>query len=103
MPTRATPTLRNWYKDLETELLFRIVAVDEVNDSIEVQYFDGEIGELDSDSWYASAFEPIEAPEDWSAAYGNLSRDDLGYTDPDTHAPDINGRSLSDLIDDNDL
>lgn len=99
MPTRAEPILRNWYKDLETGLSFRVVAIDETSRSIDLQYFDGDIGETDFETWYASAFEPIEAPEDWSAPYGDMDRDDLGYTDPDTHAPKIDDQSLSDLLD----
>lgn len=85
MTTLTDPVISQWYKDVENDLLFKIVAIEESDDTIEVQYHNGDIGEYDSDSWYNSTFDFVEAPEDWSAPYGNIEADDLGYSDPDTH------------------
>lgn len=100
MPTTANPVLGNWYQDLETELSFRVVAIDETEDSIEVQYFNGDVGEFDFETWFASPFEPIEAPEDWSAPFDEIAPDDLGYTDPDSHAQKLDDSDINDLLED---
>lgn len=89
MTTIADPIIGSWYKDVENNLLFKVVAIDDKNDAIEVQYYDGDIGEYDRESWYASTFDFIEDPEDWSAPFDDLESDDLGYSDPDSHEQDF--------------
>lgn len=78
------PIVGNWYKNLEDETRFEIVALDENAQTVEIQYFDGEVEELDLDTWYELALEPMAAPEDWSGAYDELDPDDLGYSDDAT-------------------
>lgn len=78
------PIVGNWYKNLEDETRFEVVALDEKAQAIEIQYFDGEVEELDLDTWYDLVLEAIEAPEDWSGAYDELDPEDLGYTDEST-------------------
>lgn len=95
--SNADPILNNWYQDAETNRNFRIVALE--GDSIEVQYANGDLGEYDTASWYESAVFPIEPEEDWSAPYGDLEVDDLGYTDPDRHGFDPQEMTLDDLLD----
>jgi hypothetical protein len=100
MATIADPIIESWYKDVENSLIFKIVAIDEKDDTIEVQYLNGDIGEYDKDSWYNSTFDYIEAPEDWSAPYGNLETDDLGYSDTDIHiSPDQEDMDLVNMLD----
>lgn len=81
MTTIADPILNSWYKDFENNLKFKIVAFDEKDETIEVQYLNGDIGEYDQESWYNSTFDFIEAPEDWSAPFDDVEDDDLGYSD----------------------
>lgn len=91
MQTIATitdPIIGRWYKDVENNVTFKVVATEDNDDMIEVQYMDGDIGEYDRDSWYNATFDYIEPPEDWSAAYGDVEKDDLGYSDPDRRDPD---------------
>jgi hypothetical protein len=100
MTTIADPVIEGWYKDVENKLIFKIVAIDEAEDAINVQYINGDIGEYDKDSWYASTIDYIEPPEDWSAPYGKLETDDLGYSDNDIHVyPDQEDMSLADMLD----
>lgn len=75
------PIVGNWYKNLEGETRFEVVALDEKTQTVEIQYFDGEVEELDMDTWYDLVLEAIEAPEDWSGAYDELDPEDLGYND----------------------
>ena len=71
----------NWYKNPEAQAIFEIVAIDQENDCIEIQYFDGAIEELDLESWNELSIMEVAAPEDWSGAY-EMNKEDLdGYVD----------------------
>jgi hypothetical protein len=99
MTTITDPVIGNWYKDVENDLSFKVVAIDEKDETIEIQYKNGDIAEFDNDTWYNSTFDYIEAPEDWSAPY-EMEADDLGYSDPDIHVkPDQEDMDISDLLD----
>ena len=99
MTTITDPIINNWYKDVENDLTFVVVAIEDSGDTIEVQYANGDISEFDKDSWYGSTFDFIETPEDWSAAYGQIENEDLGYSDPDLHKPSQEGKELADWLD----
>ena len=74
------PVVGNWYKDNE-DRIFEVVSFDEGDSYIELQYFDGEIDEMDLDAWESLSIESVAAPEDWSGPFDEMERDDLGYTD----------------------
>ena len=99
MMTITDPIIGSWYKDVENEATFKVVAIEGNGDAIEVQYADGDIGEYDKDSWCNSILIRIEAPEDWSAPYGEIEADDLGYSDPDKHKPLNEDMDLVDWLD----
>ena len=99
MTTVAEPIIGCWYKDLDNNLKFNVVAIDESDESIEVQYLNGDIGEFDTETWYASTFISIEDPEDWNAAYGEMEIDDLGYSDTDEHKPKDEDLDIEDYFD----
>ncbi|MCQ8180903.1 hypothetical protein NP603_07270 [Methylomonas sp. SURF-1] len=100
MTTIADPVIGRWYKDLESNLTFKVVAIEGADESIEVQYANGDLGEYDNDSWYSSTIDYIEDPDDWSAPFDDLEADDLGYTDPDRHSrADSEDLDISDFLD----
>ena len=99
MATVADPIIGSWYKDLENDLMFKVVAIEESDESIEVQYYNGDIGEYDRDSWYNSTIDYIEDPEDWSAPFDDIETDDLGYTDTDNHSPNPDDMDIEDYFD----
>jgi hypothetical protein len=99
MTTVADPIVGSWYKDLENSFKFKVINVDDKNDSIEVQYLNGDIGEYDQESWYSSTFDYIEDPEDWSAPFDDLEDDDLGYSDPDDHRRNMEDVDIEDFLD----
>jgi hypothetical protein len=74
------PAVGKWYKDLQTNALFEIVAWDPQAHLIELQYLDGEITEYDLEAWRELTLESAEAPEDWRAAFELDGEDSL---DPD--------------------
>jgi hypothetical protein len=63
------PDIGEWYRVRGGDLL-EVVAIDEDDGTIEVQYFDGTVEELDLEDWEAQRtqgeIENAEAPEDWS-------------------------------------
>jgi len=99
MTTVADPIIGSWYKDLESKLKFKVIAIDEKDDAIDIQYLNGDIGEYDNDTWYSSSFDCIEAPEDWTIAFDGIEVDDLGYSDTDEHKPNIEDVDIDDYLD----
>lgn len=74
------PVVEQWYRDAAGEL-FEVVAIDEQDQTIEIQYFDGSVTEMDFDSWneqmFEGSIETAEAPEDWSGSV-DVDSEDLG-------------------------
>jgi hypothetical protein len=100
MTTITDPVIGRWYKDFENNLSFKVVAIEGNDESIGVQYANGDLGEYDNETWYNSTFDYIEDPEDWSAPFDDVETDDLGYTDPDRHARlDQEDMDISDFLD----
>lgn len=98
MSIELFPAIDTWYEDQEIGRNFQVVAVDEDAETIEIQYANGDIGELDFNSWREAAIIPIETPEDASAPFDDVELDDLGYSDTDRHSPE--GLTLEDFLDD---
>ena len=65
--TELSPVIGNWYRQGNGEI-FEIVAVDPDDATIEIQYFDGTIEEVDFESWEQMEIEAAEPPEDWSGS-----------------------------------
>lgn len=81
------PTVGDWYGDTEDKI-FEIVALDTDTNTIEIQYFDGAVEDIDIDDWYEMELESVAEPEDWSGPFDNVVRDDLGDTDFVRHPED---------------
>ena len=66
-----SPAIGEWYR-LSGGELFEVVAIDEDDGTIEIQYFDGTVEEMDVEDWNAQwdegSLEAAEAPEDWSGS-----------------------------------
>lgn len=75
------PKIGSWYRNREDGRLFEIVAMDEDDGTIEIQYFESEIEELDTDTWEELSLDLTAAPEDWSGPYDDLISDDMGDTE----------------------
>jgi hypothetical protein len=65
------PNVGQWYRGVTNEL-FEVVAVDDEDETIEIQYFDGTVAEMDFESWHLQlldrSLDAADAPEDWSGA-----------------------------------
>jgi len=62
------PLVGTWFLELETNQRFEIVAIDDKQRTIEVQYYDGDVGEFDIESWGALNIIETETPD---AAYSS--------------------------------
>jgi hypothetical protein len=60
------PVPGKWYENKEEEETFRVLSVDEDEELVEIEYLDGEIEELDLDTWHELDLELTEEPEGWS-------------------------------------
>jgi hypothetical protein len=91
--TTPQPGIGDWYR-LNGGALFEVVAFDDDDGTIELQYFDGTVEEMDIEDWEAQweegALESAEAPEDWSGSV-------------DVESGDEEGRGSDSLNDDRDL
>lgn len=76
------PVIGHWYRRPNGRL-FEIVAIDENDGTLEIQHFDGTLGEIDLEVWPELILEPVDPPEDTS---GSLDMD------PEDHESDHEGR-----------
>ena len=60
------PVPAQWYENLEDEESFRVLTVDEDSELVEIEYLDGEIEEIDLETWHEMDLERIEEPEGWA-------------------------------------
>lgn len=75
----AFPVIGCWYRRTNGTL-FEVVAVDEDDATIELQFFDGTIDEVDFETWQQLLIEKVGAPEDWS---GSVDMDPEDFLDTD--------------------
>ena len=95
----TTPQLSigDWYR-LHGGDSFEIVAVDDDDGTIDIQYFDGTLEEMDLEDWEAhcadGALEAAEAPEDWSGSVDVESVDPQERTDQVSEDRNLRASSL---------
>jgi hypothetical protein len=65
------PVIGTWYR-IHGADSFEVVAFDEDDGTIELQYFDGTVEEMDLEDWQAEQeagrLEEVEPPEDWTGS-----------------------------------
>jgi hypothetical protein len=100
------PTIGNWYR-ITGGNSFEVVAYDEDDGTIELQYFDGTVEEMDIEDWQAEqengALEEVEAPEDWTGSVDVDPEEDdvrgaLGYGDDEDRRQTTNKLEGLDLF-----
>ncbi len=79
--TVPQPGIGEWYR-LSGGELFEVVAVDTDDGTIEIQYFDGTVEEMDFEDWESQweegLLEAADPPEDWSGSV-DVEPDEDGY------------------------
>ncbi|GAC1454701.1 MAG: hypothetical protein PVS2B3_07710 [Steroidobacteraceae bacterium] len=70
------PVAGQWYENLEEEEQFRVLTVDEDSELVEIEYLDGDIEEMDVETWHEMDLERIQQPEGWSETDADDDADD---------------------------
>ena len=76
------PVIGNWFRR-PNGTLFEVVASDEEDGTVEIQLFDGTIGEVEIENWTQMLLVEVSAPEDWSGSVDMDPEDYLGKKDSD--------------------
>jgi predicted dehydrogenase len=77
------PVQGQWYEDLEENEIFRVLSVDPDEEIIEVQYENGDIEEIDLDTWHELDLERAQEPEGWASDDADDEEDDEEDEDED--------------------
>jgi len=88
MPNELDPLLDQWYTHLDKGQRFYVTAIDESNDTVEIQHFDGDIEEYSLEEWRELDIELSEEPENWAGALDIAEQDDFGTEITDTTPED---------------
>lgn len=83
MASNLDPIVGNWYQRLDKGQEFEVVTFDEEEGVVEIQYFDGDLEQVDIESWHELDVEQTENPENWAGPVDNIMMDDLGYDETD--------------------
>jgi hypothetical protein len=74
------PVIGQWFRR-PNGTLFEVVAIDEDDATVEIQLFDGTIGEIEIERWPELLLMEASAPEDWSGSVDMDPEDYIGKKD----------------------
>lgn len=77
------PVQGKWYEDLEENEVFKVLSVDPDQELVEVQYENGDIEEIDLDTWHELDLEQAEEPEGWASDEAEEDDDEEEEEDED--------------------
>jgi hypothetical protein len=77
------PTAGQWYENIEENESFRVLSVDEDAETVEIEYLDGDIEEIDLDAWAELDLDKIDEPEGWAGGDDDEDDDDDEDEDED--------------------
>ena len=83
MAREFEPVVGQWYENIDENESFRVLSVDEDAELIEIEYLDGDIEEIDVDTWAEFDLDKIDQPEGWSGAEIGAKDDDDDDEDDD--------------------
>jgi hypothetical protein len=66
MSDELEPVVGKWYLDADLDEQFRVVAIDEEREVVEIRYLNGEADEIELEAWPELELEVSEAPEEES-------------------------------------
>ena len=76
MSREYAPVPGKWYENREEDETFRVLSVDEDDELVEIEYLDGEVEELDLDTWHELDLERTTEPEGWASDAGDEDEED---------------------------
>jgi hypothetical protein len=96
------PVKGQWYENVEEDETFRVLSVDEDGELVEIEYLDGDLEELDLDTWHELDLERIAQPEGWVAPETPAAADDDDDEEEDEDLDDDDDWDEDDEDDDDD-
>jgi hypothetical protein len=98
--TVKNPGIGEWYR-VEGGDLFEVIAIDDADGSVDLQYFDGTLEEMALEDWHdqcaSGAIAAAEAPEDYSGAGEGEEEDESGGYDPRSDERRLNAGGMEGL------
>ncbi len=88
MLNELDPRIEQWYAHFDKGQRFYVVTIDEQQNTVEIQHFDGDLEEISFDEWRGLQIELSEEPENWAGALDIAEEDDLGTGITDTRPDD---------------
>jgi hypothetical protein len=82
------PVPGQWYENLEEEEPFRVLSMDEDSELVEVEYLDGDIEEMDLETWHEMDLELTSEPEGWAESHDEEDDDEDDDWDDDEDEDD---------------
>jgi hypothetical protein len=61
------PIKGQWFEDLEENEIFLVLSVDPDTELVEIQYENGDIEEIDLDTWHELDLDRTTEPEGWAS------------------------------------
>jgi len=84
----GSPQIGQWYLREDKGETFQVTGYDDESRTIEIQTFDGDLDEIDTEVWATLPLALAEPPEDWTGPVDDIEVDDLGYSETDMAAAD---------------
>ena len=97
------PVAGQWFEDLEEEELFLVLAVDPDEELVKIQYENGDMEEIDLDTWHVLDLEKTTQPEGWSGSEVDEDDDEDLDDDEDEDDWDEDDDDLDEDEDDDEL
>jgi hypothetical protein len=88
MANELDPIVDQWYFHRDKGQRFFVTAVEEDEQTVEVQHFDGDLEEYSFEQWHDMDIELSDEPENWTGALDIADRDDRGTEVTDTAEED---------------
>ena len=83
MGREHNPVAGKWYRDLDDDESFQVLTVNEDDALLEIRHVDGDVEEIDLETWAELDLEPTEEPEGWSGSTTDDDDDDEDWDDED--------------------
>ncbi len=68
MAREYEPVAGQWYENIDENESFRVLSVDEDAELVELEYLDGDLEEIDLETWHELDLEKIDEPEGWAGS-----------------------------------
>jgi hypothetical protein len=96
------PVAGQWYENIEEEETFRVLSVDPDSELVEIEYLDGDIEEIDLETWHEMDLEPRDEPEGWAESDEDADEDESEEEDSEEEDDDDEDDEDDDWDDDDD-